>query len=210
MHDGGSHDTFAWRARPPSIQQTILTCWAAAISSFSRAVFGIKDFAGVPDVQAELRSFAAGEINADGSLQTPSGWITFARKFGLHVEEIRIRDPLSRRAGHASPGVRVSKVADDLRASHFVPKLHRSHVIVVKGTHDDTRPAHTVVVYGVDRFRLCFMDPLADPALATDPAVSPDAVPLRPRGGSGRAGENWYCETYQDFTDGPRYLLIWK
>jgi hypothetical protein len=197
-----------WRARPPSIQQGILTCWSASISSFSRAVHGFRDFADIASVRAEFSKFTPGEINPDGSLKTPTGWVKFASRFSLHIQEIRIRDPLGS-VGAASPGITDSIVADDLALVHFSSKLRRSHVIVVKGTSDPTAASHTVVVYGADKFRLCFMDPLRDPSVPTDPARS-GAVPIRRPGGSGRAAENFFCETYNDFVDGPRYLLIWK
>jgi hypothetical protein len=198
---------FAWRSRPPSIQQGPLECWAAAISSFSRAVFGIKDFSTIADVQAEFRSFAPGEILPDGSLSTPSGWIEFANRFGLNIVEIRIIDPTAGRAGPATSGI-ISSAVDDLEAGHFTPKLRRSHVIVVKGTRRASGLSHTVVVYGADRFRLCFMDPLRDPTI---PTRGSGAIPLRPPGGSGRAGANWFCQTYDEFVGSvPRFLLIWK
>jgi len=168
----------------------------------------MQDFLTAADVQAEFRKFAPGEVNPDGSLKTPSGWIKFAKEFSLHIEEIRIRDPLHG-AGSPSPGIGHSKIVDDLERAHFSSKLGRSHVVVVKGTSVPGGYAHTVVVYGADRFRLCFMDPLSDPALPTDPAL-PGAIPTRPRGRSGRVKANWFCETYADFADGPRYLLLWK
>ncbi len=190
----------AWRMRPMPVQQGALTCWAAAISSFSRVTRGVTDFASVPDVVARFNASLPAELNSDGSLKTPSGWIAFAKEFDLEVEEIRINDPI-KGAGTATSGI-TSKVVDSLEANHFVPKLQHSHVIVVIGTSSLHGLSHTVVVYGADRFRLCFMDPLSDPAL---PLTSP-----RPAGGSGRVGKNWFCETYEDFEPGPRYLLIWR
>ena len=77
----------------------------------------------------------------------------------------------------------------------------RSHVIVVSGAHSAHGVSHTVVAYGCDRFRVCYMDPLVDPATTT---------PLRPPGGSGRAGKNWFCDRYADFNPAPRYLMVWS
>ncbi len=190
----------AWRMRAIPVQQSALTCWAAAISSFGRLVRGVPDWSTVADVQAFFRAEFPGELNADGSLKTPSGWQAFATRFDLKIQEIRIRDPLTGSAGSASTGIS-SIIVDDLSAEHFIPKLSRSHVIVVSGTYAPGSLSHTVVAYGADRFRVCFMYPLQDPA-ATGP--------LRRRGGSGRSGKNWFCETYNDFFAAPRYLLIWR
>ena len=190
-----------WRMRPPPTLQGALTCWAAAISSFSRMTRDVTDWKTPEDVIKHFKATLPAELNKDGSLKTPSGWVAFAKEFDLKMEEIRLDVPGSG-AGDPSPGI-TSIVVKDLRPKHFIDKLKRSHVITVIGTDDDTLPSHTVVVYGADNLRLCYMDPLSDPAVPlTDP---------RPPGGSGRVAENWFCETYQDFFAGaPRYLLIWR
>lgn len=190
----------AWRMRPPPTLQGALTCWAAAISSFGRVTRGVPDWATPGDVVKHFKSHLAGELNGDGSLKTPSGWVAFAKAFDLEIEEIRLNDPL-RGAGTATPGI-TSKVANDLAPEHFVGKLQKSHVITVIGTLHSSGLSHTVVVYGADKFRLCYMDPLSDPSR---PLTRP-----RPAGGSGRVDKNWFCETYLDFSSGPRYLLIWR
>lgn len=189
----------AWRARPSAVQQGILTCWAAAISSFSRITPGVPSFPRVEDVIAHFERVHRAELNPDGSLRVPSGMVAFADEFKLRIEEVRLRRPSG--AGAATSGI-PSTVADDLGPRHFVSKLKRSHVIVVTGTDDPRGHSHTVVVYGADNLRLCFMDPLSDPSL-------PPLVP-RPRGGSGQVAENWFCETYNDFGTHPRYLMTWR
>ncbi len=190
----------AWRMRPPPTLQGALTCWAAAISSFSRVTKGVTDWKTPEDVIKHFKAELPTRLNKDGSLKTPRGWIAFAKAFDLEIEEIRINHPMEG-AGKATRGI-TSIEADELLPEHFINKLKRSHVITVIGTDDDEGFSHTVVVYGADNLRLCFMDPLSDPALPlTDP---------RPAGGSGRVKENWFCHTYEDFQSGPRYLLIWR
>lgn len=190
-----------WRMRPPPTLQGARTCWAAAISSFSRMTRDVTDWETPEDVITYFKGTFPKELNKDRSLKAPRGWRKFAKEFDLKIEEIRINHPLHG-AGAASRGI-TSIVADRLLPEHFVDKLKRSHVITVIGTSDSDGLSHAVVVYGADNLRLCFMDPLSDPALPlTDP---------RPPGGSGRVAENWFCETYQDFfAPAPRYLLIWR
>ncbi len=190
----------AWRKRPPPTLQGPLTCWAAAISSFGRVTRGVPDWPAPEDVITHFESTFATELNSDGSLKTPRGWIAFAKAFDLKVEEIRIEHPIHG-VFPATSGI-ASKVAKDLQLSHFATKLKSSHVITVIGTNDENGISHAVVVYGADNLRLCFMDPLSDPS---NPLTDP-----RPPGGSGRVAENWFCETYGDFHPAPKYLLIWR
>lgn len=190
-----------WRMRPPPTQQKSLTCWAAAISSFSRVTRDVTDWATPEAVIKHFKAAMPTHLNKDKSLKTPGGWVAFANEFDLSVEEIVLNDPLTGTAGAASPGI-TSTTADDLSPAHFTGKLKRSHVIVVTGTDSPGGFSHTLLVYGADNLRLCFMDPLADLALPlTDP---------RPPGGSGRVDKNWFCQTYDEFATAPRYLLIWR
>jgi hypothetical protein len=193
----------AWRMRPPPTQQGALTCWAAAISAFARVTPGIPKWGTPEDVITEFKKHPTLQftVNTDNSLRTPRGWRFFANIFGLEIEEIRFTDPLTGRVGSATRGI-VSHAAAELIPTHFVPKLRRSHVITVIAPRNPKHFSHTVVVYGADTFRLCFMDPLRDPLDRT--------IPPRPVGGSGRVAMNWFCETYLDFSSGPRYLLIWR
>ena len=196
-----------WRMRPPPTLQGALTCWAAAISSFGRVTRGVPDWA---SPEAVVKHFAAdatlkAELNADGSLKAPSGYIAFAKAFDLKIEEIRINNPLTG-AGIATSKI-TSKVSNDLAPEHFVGKLQKSHVLTVIGIADSSALSHAVVVYGADRFRLCYMDPIFDP--------SRPLTDLRPAGGSGRVDKNWFCDDYNDFPSGtapppPRYLLVWR
>lgn len=184
----------AWRMRPPPVQQGPLQCWAAAISSWSRVVSRVKDFTTIRAVIDEFRRFAPDEINTDGTLKTPSGWIAFAKEFDLKIEEILL-------SGAPTPGIRVTR-ASDLKLSHFESKLQSSHVLVVIAPETDAGMSHTVVVYGADRFHICFMDPLQDPAATGG---------TRPAGGAGRVAKNWFCDAYEDFgVPAQRYLLIWR
>jgi hypothetical protein len=189
-----------WRMRPPPTQQSSLTCWAAAISSFSRVTRDVTDWATADAVLKHFKAAMPTQLNKD-SLKTPQGWVAFAHESDLEVEEIRINDPLTGTAPAASAGI-TSIAVDELSPSNFLGKLKRSHVIVVTGTDIAAGLSHTLLVYGADNLRLCFMDPLQDPnASVTD---------TRPAGGSGRVAENWFCETYEDFQTAPRYLLIWR
>jgi hypothetical protein len=190
----------AWRARPPATLQGALTCWAAAISSFARMTRDVPNWSTAGEVVTYFKSEFSSELNADGSLKTPSGWIAFAKKFDLNIAEIRLNDPMSG-ALAATAGI-TSTVANDLKSSHFIPKLHSSHIITVVGTRSDNELSHTHVIYGADNLRLCYMNPLFDPAR---PLASP-----RPPGGSGRVAQNWFCDTHDDFATGPKYLLIWR
>jgi hypothetical protein len=192
----------AWRMRPPPMQQSELTCWAAAISSFAQVTPGIPKWGTPEDVITEFKKHPTLKftVNTDDSLKTPRGWRIFANMFGLEIEEIRL-DIFLVGPGAATRGI-VSQVADDLLPSHFVPKLRRSHVITVIAPHNREHFSHTVVVYGADTFRLCYMDPFVDPS-------NRGSTP-RPPGGSGRVAMNWFCNTYDDFSSGPRYLLIWR
>ena len=189
-----------WRMRPPPTLQGARTCWAAAISSFSRMTKGVTDWETPEDVITYFKGTLPKEINKDRSLKTPRGWRKFAKEFDLKIEEIRLNDPVHGTTT-ASRGI-TSIVADDLLPEHFVDKLKRSHVITVIGTRARTGLSHTVLVYGADNLRLCYMNPLSDPALPL--------TTTRPPGGSGRVAENWFCDTYQDFATGPSYLLIWR
>ena len=193
-----------WRERPPPTLQGALTCWAAAISSFGRVTRGVPDWKAPSDVIKHFNAAFPDELNADGSLKTPSGWIVFAKAFGLSLEEIRLKNPPIG-PGAATSGM-TSTVVDDLALEHFAAKLKKSHVITVIAPENEDNPSHTVVVYGADKFRLCYMDPLSDPSL---PMSSP-----RPPGGSGRVDKNWFCDTYQEFPSGflsgPRFQLIWR
>jgi len=190
----------AWRMRPPATLQGALTCWAAAISSFGRVTKGVPDWSTAGDVVKHFKAALAAELNRDGSLKSPSGWIAFAKAYDLKIEEVRLNDPVDG-AGVATPGI-TSIVANDLKPSHFTGKLAGSHVIVVIGTNCDSCLSHTVVVYGADNLRVCYMNPLFDPA-------RPLGTPRGP-GGSGRVDKNWFCDTYDDFATGPRFLLIWR
>jgi hypothetical protein len=193
-----------WRQRPPPTLQGALTCWAAAISSFGRVTRGVPDWKAPSDVIKHFKAALPDELNADGTLKTPSGWIAFAKAFDLAIEEIRANHRVGG-PGTATGGI-TSTVVDDLAQEHFAGKLKKSHVIIVIAPENEDNPSHTVVVYGTDRFRLCFMDPLSDPSL---PLTSP-----RPPGGSGRVDKNWFCDTYHEFPSGfpsgHRFLLIWR
>lgn len=79
----------AWRMRPPPTLQGALTCWAAAISSFGRVTRGVPDWATPGDVVKHFKSHLAAELNGDGSLKTPSGWVAFAKAFGGHSRGLR-------------------------------------------------------------------------------------------------------------------------
>jgi hypothetical protein len=162
---------------------------------------GVTDWKTPAAVVKYFKTHFPGELLADGSLRTPGGWLAFAKAFDLKIEEIRLKHPLTG-ALPASPGVKPSRTANDLAFRHFEAKLRTSHVITVIGTADEDGLSHTVVVYGADRTHLCYMNPLSDPKL-------PLAAP-RPPGGSGRVDKNWFCDTYDDFATGPKYLLIWR
>ena len=117
--------------------------------------------------------------------------VSRAKELGLRLQEILLEP------GEApTPGIKAIR-AKDLKRKHFAPKLRRSHVITVIGPRDPDLAAHTVVVYGVDKFSICYMDPLLDPSVRSCTSC-----------------ENRNCDRYNDFPSGfgggPRYLLVWK
>ncbi len=185
-----------WRMRPPNVQQTPDTCWAAAVSSWSRLTGGIPNWMRISDVIAAFRLWHPDPVLADGTLATPRGWIQFAKEHDLRVEEVLIRQLVEHRGRWIfrapTPSSGVTPVfAKDLSIHHFADKLRSSHVIVVLPPVDHTSAAHTVVVYGADNKRVYYMDPNA--------RWEKDKLRERAK--------------YEEFGQGggaSRYLLIWK
>lgn len=186
-----------WRMRPPNVRQTTDTCWAAAVSSWSRVTGGAPNWMRVDDVIAEFSSWTPDPVQADRTLLTPAGWLQFASEYNLEVEEILIQQAVMRDGGIVfrtpTPSSGVTSVhTKDLSIRHFADKLRSSHVIVVMPPLDQAAAAHTVVVYGADSRRVYYMDP--------DARWESDA--LRERSNYGDFG--------QGSNSAERYLLIWK
>lgn len=131
-----------WRMRPPvRYQRDRYICWAAAISSWSLVTKGAKKFKTTKLVLDFFRP--KGVMNADDSLILPDGMEEVRRVFSLKFKKFEGGGSLS--------------------AINIGPLLKHSHLLVVF-----RRPGadyhHFVVVYGGDRFHICFMDPELNPA----------------------------------------------
>lgn len=162
-----------WRMRPPiRFQGNRLICWAEAISSWSMVTAGVPKFRTGRDVI----DFAMplGVVNHDESIQLPVGMEKIGQALNLKFTKFEGGGSLS--------------------AINIVPLLKRSHLIVVF-----RRPSaqlfHFVVVYGVDRFHICFMDP--------------EINPNGPRLDSVR--KNRVCARIDEFGAGAReFFVFWK
>jgi hypothetical protein len=130
-----------WRMRPPvRFQRDKYICWAAAISSWSLVTRGAKKFATTKSVLDHFRP--TGAMNEDDSLILPDGMEQVARLFSLRFEKFEGGGSLS--------------------AINICPHLRHSHLLVVFKRPGATYH-HFVVVYGVDRLHICFMDPELNP-----------------------------------------------
>lgn len=132
--------------RPPvRYQANKYICWAAAISSWSIVTKGVKKFKTTKSVLDHFRPMKV--MNPDDSLIWPDG-----------MEEVRCLFSLK---------FKKFEGGGSLSAINIGPLLKHSHLLVVF-----IRPGadyhHFVVVYGVDRFHICFMDPELNPV---DPAL---------------------------------------
>jgi hypothetical protein len=125
-----------WRMRPPVVAQgTTFKCWAAAVSSWTRVTRGVAKFR-----RDELVDYfrKLDLVTPRDGLRSPIGVQRLAKFLGLHVTRIQGGGSLS--------------------CSNLCPMLKQSHVLVFF-QRPNAQVAHTVVVYGVDRFNICFMDP---------------------------------------------------
>src|SRR5262245_465519 len=162
-----------WRMRPPvRYQRDKYICWAAAISSWSIVTKGAKKFATTKSVLDHFRP--TGAMNTDDSLILPSGMEQVMRLFGLKFEKFEGGGSLS--------------------AVNICPLLEQSHLLVVFKRPGATYH-HFVVVYGVDRFHICFMDPELNPA-------APDLNRIR---------KNRVCARIDRFGAGAtEFFVFWK
>ena len=164
-----------WRMRAPKVPQSTLGCWKASIFSWSKVTKGGPKFKSQAEVSSKFKSYGA--VNFFGSLDTIKGFKAFATEFGLELEEVLLA------GGTPTPGIK-HVPAVDLNRFHFNSKLKTSHVVVVFFT-SETPFAHVVVVYGVDRFNVCFMNPLDR--------------------------KDHVCEKFNDFgSPAHQYLMLWK
>lgn len=126
----------AWRMRPPEVKQpSLLKCWAAAISSWTRVTVGVPDL----DVDETVDLFKRrGVVGLLGGMKRESGPKAIAAEFSLEVETVEGGGLLS--------------------LGYLGPKLKKSHVLVVLRA-PGALASHMVVVYGVDQLAVCFMDP---------------------------------------------------
>ncbi len=154
--------------RPPRVGQgTRPICWAAALSSFSRVTRNL-----APRKRDEFVAMFKPFLNPDDSLKTSSIRVVSTR--------LKLRADLQHGGG-------------TLSTSYLGPKLRRSHVLVIY------RPpgsdfTHTVVVYGVDRFNICYMDP----------------IETRRKTGQAHGGER-LCRKIWEFGDGATdFLVMWR
>lgn len=126
-----------WRMRPPIVGQGPRPiCWAAALSSWTHVTRG--ETPRGRDELVDIFRAIPGMLNPDGSLQTPA-IRSMATLFHLRAD--------LRRGGGT------------LTQEYLEPKIKRGYVLVI------FRPpgsvfTHTRVLYGVDRFNICFMDPV--------------------------------------------------
>jgi hypothetical protein len=162
-----------WRMRPPvRYQRDRYICWAAAISSWSMVTKGAKKFPTTKSVLDHFRS--TGAMNADDSLILPDGMEQVSRLFGLKFKKFEGGGSLS--------------------AINIGPLLEHSHLLVVFKRPGATYH-HFVVVYGVDRFHICFMDPELNP---TDPHLD-------------RIRKNRVCARIDLFGAGAdEFFVFWK
>jgi hypothetical protein len=166
-------DESVWRMRPPvRYQANRYICWAEAISSWSMVTKGVRKFRRGKDVI----DFASGRdvVNPDESLKLPDGMEELRRELDLEFKKFEGGGSLS--------------------AINIGPLLKQSHLIVVF-----RRPGakywHFVVVYGVDRFHICFMDPELDPDAA----------------GLDKFKKNRVCARIDKFGAGAReFFVFWK
>jgi hypothetical protein len=162
-----------WRMRPPvRYQRDRYICWAAAISSWSLVTKGAKKFKTTKSVLDFFRP--KGVMNADDSLILPDGMEEVSRVFSLKFKKFEGGGSLS--------------------AINIGPLLKHSHLLVVFRRPDATYH-HFVVVYGVDRFHICFMDPELNPA-------APDLDKIK---------KNRVCARIDHFGAGAtEFFVFWK
>lgn len=126
-----------WRMRPPVVPQgNTFKCWAAAMSSWAQITRGVIKFKR-DDLVDHMRR--RGFVTLRDGLRSPDGVRELIRIFGLKFQRIRGGGSLS--------------------CVNLCPKLKHSHVVVLFRRPDAT-VHHAVVIYGVDRFNICFMDPV--------------------------------------------------
>ncbi len=159
----------AWRMRPPSrYQANRYICWAEAFSSWSMVTKGVRKFPTGQDVINFLKPL--GLVNTDDSLKLPKGMDEIQRVFGLKCRKFE--------QGYNLSGI------------NWVSMLRHSHLIVIF-----KRPTasyfHFVVVYGVDRFHICFMDPELNPALPSLDQVKTNRVCAKLENFGARADVFW-------------------
>ncbi|MGB3297212.1 MAG: trypsin-like peptidase domain-containing protein [Phormidesmis sp.] len=141
----GEIDESVWRMRPPvRYQADRYICWAEAISSWSMVTKGVRKFKTGQDAIDFFKPY--GVVAANDSLKLPEGMEKAKSVFDLDFKKLEQGDHLS--------------------AINWVPMLRRSHLIVIF-KRPDAVYFHFVVVFGVDRFHICFMDPELNPALPT-------------------------------------------
>lgn len=166
-------DESAWRMRPPvRYQANRYICWAEAISSWSMVTRGVKKFKLGQDVIGFFKPL--GVVNSDESIILPEGMNEAQRFFGLKFKKF--------------------EQGNNLSGINWVPMLRHSHLIVIF-----QRPGatyfHFVVVYGVDRFHICFMDP----------ELNPDSPSLD------KVKRNRVCARLENFGAGAdKFWVFWK
>lgn len=165
----GEIDESAWRMRPPvRYQADRYICWAEAFSSWSMVTRGMRKFKKGQDAIDFFKPY--GVVNTDQSLSLPKGIEKAQSVFGLAFKKLEKGDHLS--------GI------------NWVPMLRHSHLIVIF-----KRPGatyfHFVVVFGVDRFHICFMDPELNPASPALDKVKRNRVCARLEN-FGAGAENFY------------------
>lgn len=186
-------DESAWRMRPPvRYQAHRYICWAEALSSWSMVTKGVRKFKRGREVIDFFKS--RGVVNADESLKLPKGMEEAQRVFGLKFKKFE-------QGGHVS-------------AINWVPMLRHSHLIVVF-RRPGAKYYHFVVVYGVDRFHICFMDPELDPLSSSLDKVKKNRVCARLENFGAGADEFWVFwkekavvkETLEELETGDEYEL---
>ena len=169
----GEIDESAWRMRPPvRYQANRYICWAEAISSWSMVTRGVQKFKSGQDVIDFFKPL--GVVNANDSLKLPKGMEEIQSVFGLKFKKL--------------------EHGDNFSAINWVLMLRHSHLIVIFRKPGATY-FHFVVVYGVDRFRICFMDPELDPG---SPSLD-------------RVKRNRVCARLENFGAGAdKFWVFWK
>ena len=128
----------AWRMRPPVRSAALPHCWAAAVSSWSQVTRHITRMT-TSAVIGLIRGRYPTLVHSSGALIGEPGLRALRDTLGLKLEKT-VNQPM------------------DL--DFLGPKLRKSYVLVVFKIDPSDTFWHTVLVYGVDRLSLCYMDPL--------------------------------------------------